>query len=87
MKEKNVIVVDADSFEKGISQGNISKGIRNSTMRRLHVLGSSHVAWILKSVIKNSDIMCNFRVSGRVKPGAKFQNLDFPEWMLQEFET
>ena len=31
--------------------------------------------------------MCNFRVSGRVKPGAKFQNLDFPEWMLQEFET
>ena len=56
-------------------------------MRRLHVFGSSHAARILKAALNNQDIMQNFKVSGTVKPGAKFDNLVFPSKLLQKFHA
>ena len=54
-------------------------------MRRLHVLGSSHAARILKAVTKNKYLTDTFSVSGTVKPGAKLSDLKFPTQMLATF--
>ena len=54
-------------------------------MRRLHIFGSSHAAWILKAELNNESIKQNFTVTGTVKPGAKFNNLIFPSNLLKSF--
>ena len=54
-------------------------------MRRLHVLGSSHAARILKAVTRNKCLTDTFLVSGTVRPGAKLSDLNFPTQMLATF--
>ena len=54
-------------------------------MRRLHIFGSSHAARILKAALDNKIVMQNFNVSSTVKPGAKFNNLQFPSKLLKTF--
>ena len=54
-------------------------------MRRLHIFGSSHAAWILKAELNNESIKQNFTVTGTVKLGAKFNNLIFPSNLLKSF--
>ena len=54
-------------------------------MRGLHICGSSHAARILNAALSNDNIIQNFMVSGTVKPGAKFDNLNFPSKLLKSF--
>ena len=54
-------------------------------MRRLHILGSSHAARILKAVTRNKCLTDTFLVSGTVRPGAKLADLNFPTQMLATF--
>ena len=54
-------------------------------MRRLHVLGSSHAARILKAVTRNKQLTDTFLVSGTVRPGAKLSDLNFPTQKLADF--
>ena len=54
-------------------------------MRRLHILGSSHTARILKAALNNQSLIQSIEVSGTVKPGARLHNLKFPSKLLQSF--
>ena len=54
-------------------------------MRRLHILGSSHAARILKAVTRNKKLTDTFLVSGTVRPGAKLSDLNFPTQKLATF--
>ena len=56
-------------------------------MRRLHVLGSSHAARILKAVTRNKQLTDTFLVSGTVRPGAKLSDLNFPTQKLAGFSN
>ena len=54
-------------------------------MRCLRIFGSSHAARILKAALNNQSIIQSFKVSGIVRPSAKFNNLEVPSKLLKTF--
>ena len=50
------------------------------------IFGSSHAAWLKRSVLANNKITSKYNILSEVKPGAKYLDLQFPT-ILDTFES